>query len=451
VKDYQASEDLEGVADMFKKWNDRRTFLKWMASTPLVASLADGFFPAPASAASSAGPTTKAGVTPEIYARIGARTIINGRGTYTYLSGSVELPGVREAMRAASFNYVNMYDLQTAAGAYLAKIAGTESGMVTSGSAGSMSAATAACLAGSDPVKIYQLPDTTGMKSEVIMIGSRNAFDSAIRLAGAKLVVVPAIDGLPAAINSKTAMIYNSSQRDDESIKNILAVSKPAGVPLLVDAAAGIPPFDNFSRFAKLGVDLYCFSGGKGMCGPQDSGILLGRKDLIEAARYNCAPWEGSVCRPMKVGKEEIMGVIAAVDYWAKADPNAQWKEWQHRAERMKDAVKDIPGLMSEIIVPPNSNSFPTLALTWDEQKFGLSVMECAAQLREGEPSIETLTPVNPSVVMNRLKDLNHPPHTADAPLRLQVASLTLQEGEDVIVGRRLSEVLTGALKKAGV
>jgi uncharacterized pyridoxal phosphate-dependent enzyme len=434
---------------MSKHSNDRRSFVKLMASTPLLASMAEGIFPAPAVAAPS-HPVSGVGVTPEIYARIGARVIINGRGTYTYLSGSVELPVVREAMRAASFNYVNMYDLQTAAGAYLAKIAGAESGMVTSGSAGSMSAATAACLAGSDPVKIYQLPDTTGMKSEVIMIGGRSAFDSAIRLAGAKLVVVPSVDGLQAAINSNTAMIYDASQRDDETIKKILAISKPAGVPLLVDAAAGIPPFENFSRFAKLGVDMYCFSGGKGMCGPQDSGILLGRKDLIEAARYNCAPWEGSVCRPMKVGKEEIMGIIAAVDYWSKADPNAQWHEWQQRADHMLAAVKDIPGLAAEIIVPPNSNSFPTLALTWDEKKFGLSVMECAAQLREGDPSIETLTPVNPSTVMNRLKDLNHPPRQGNAPLRLQVASLTLQPGEEVIVGRRLHEVLTGALKKAG-
>jgi L-seryl-tRNA(Ser) seleniumtransferase len=152
----------------------------------------------------------------------------------------------------------------------------------------------------------------------------------------------------------------------------------------------------------------------------------------------------------MKVGKEEIMGVIAAVDYWSKADPNAQWHEWQQRAERMKEAVKDIPGVTAEIIIPPNSNSFPTLAMTWDEKKFGLSVMECAGQLREGNPSIETLTPVNPSTVMSRLNDLNHPPRKGNAPLRLQVASLTLQPGEDVIVGRRLHEVLTGALKKAG-
>jgi hypothetical protein len=186
------------------------------------------------------------------------------------------------------------------------------------------------------------------------------------------------------------------------------------------------------------------------MCGPQDSGILLGRKDLIESARYNCAPWEGSICRPMKVGKEEIMGVIAAVDYWSKADPNAQFKEWQQRAERMQAAIKDIPGVATDIIVPPNSNSFPTLTITWDEKKFGMTVMQCAQQLREGEPSIETLTPVNPSVVMNRLNDLMNPPRRGDAPLRLQVASLTLQPGEDVIVGRRLHEVLTGALKKAG-
>ena len=432
--------------------SNRRTFVKWMASTPLLASLADGVFPESALAAptkmAQAGPV--AGVTPEGYRRIGARIIINGRGTYTYLSGSVELPVVREAMHAASYNFVNLYDLQAAAGAYLAKIAGTESAMVTSGSAGAISAATAACLAGSDPAKIYQLPDLTGMKSEVIMMGGRTAFDSAVRLCGPKLVIAKTIDELPSLINSKTAMIYNSSQRDDDSIKKILAISKPAGVPMLVDAAAGIPPFENFSHFNKLGVDLYCFSGGKGMCGPQDSGILLGRKDLIESARYNCAPWEGSICRPMKVGKEEIMGLIAAVDYWSKVDPNAQFKEWQARAEHMKNAVKDIPGVTAEIIIPPNSNSFPTLALTWDEKKFGLSVMAAAAQLRDGEPSIETLTPVNPSTVISRLTDLMHPPRRDGAPLRLQVASLTLQPGEDVIVGRRLHEVLSGALRKGG-
>ena len=157
---------------MSKHSNDRRAFVKGMAATPLLASLAQGFFPESAAAAThAAAAAPKAGVTPEVYARIGARTIINGRGTYTYLSGSVELPVVREAMHAASFNFVNLYDLQAAAGAYLAKIAGTESAMVTSGSAGAMSAATAACLAGSDPVKVYQLPDLTGMKSEVVMMG----------------------------------------------------------------------------------------------------------------------------------------------------------------------------------------------------------------------------------------------------------------------------------------
>lgn len=437
---------------MSKFSNDRRAFVKGMAATPLLASLAQGIFPesAVAAATHADAATPKAGVTPEVYARIGARTIINGRGTYTYLSGSVELPVVRDAMRAASFNYVNLFDLHAAAGAYLAKIAGAEAAQVTSGSAGAISAATAACLAGSDPVKIYQLPDLTGMKSEVIMMGARSAFDSAIRLCGAKLVVIKGVDDLAAAINPQTAMIYNSGQRDDDTIKKILAISKPAGVPMLVDAAAGIPPFENFSRFAKLGVDMYCFSGGKAMCGPQDSGILLGRKDLIEAARYNCAPWEGSICRPMKVGKEEIMGVIAAVDYWSKADPNAQMHEWQQRADRMLAAVKDIPGLTTDIIIPPNSNSFPTLVMTWDEKKFGMSVMECAQQLREGEPSIETLTPVNPSTVASRLNDLMHPPMRGGKPLSLQVASMTLQPGEDVIVGRRLHEVLTGALKKAG-
>jgi len=430
------------------KWNNRRSILKFLATAPLAATVSrSSVAEAAVAAAKAAGSKAAAG---DIYSSIGVRSLINARGTWTYLSGSLELPEVRRTMELASHHFVDMFELQESAGRYLAKMSGAESGMVTSGSAGAIAGACAACIAGSDPQRIYQLPDTTGMKNEVVMLGSRNPFDSAIRLTGAKIVVAPTVDDLESTLRTSTAMVYNTMFRDDENLMKALKMTKAAGVPMLVDHASGIPPFENFSRYAKLGVDLYCFSGGKGMCGPQDSGILLGRKDLIDAARYNSAPWEGAVCRAMKVGKEEIMGVLAAVMFWSKADLNAMNAEWRARVERIAKLVKTVPGVTTEITIPIGSNSFPTLSVMWDEKKFGMDVMQCAQQLREGEPRIEVLTPNNPSQVMSRMSDSDpNKPHWGHSDLRLQIISLTLQPGEDVIVGNRLRQVLDRARKQS--
>src|SRR5580700_6600371 len=288
--------------------NDRRSFLKLLAAAPLFATIASRSF------ASTVAATTARSSSADVYTRLGVRPLINARGTWTYLCGSLELPETRRSAAEASHYFVDLFELQAGAGRHLAKLSGAESGMVTSGSAGAMASATAACIAGADPKNIWQLPDTTGLKSEVVMLGGRSEFDNAIRLAGGKLVIAQTVDDLQSAITPQTAMVY-TTWRDDR-LESTLKITKAAGVPLLLDDAAGIPPFENFSRYAKIGVDLYCFSGGKGLCGPQCAGVLLGRKDLIEAARYNTSPWEGAVCRPMKVGKEEIMGCLTAVETW---------------------------------------------------------------------------------------------------------------------------------------
>ena len=252
-----------------------------------------------------------------------------------------------------------------------------------------MSQATAGCIAGTDPEKIWQLPDTTGMKHEVVMLGGRNAFDSALRLAGGKLVIAATLADLQGAITSQTALVYTTFR--DERVQDALKVTKAAGVPLLVDASSSVPPFENFTKFAKWGVDLYTVSGGKGLGGPQCSGVLLGRKDLIDAAMANSAPWEGAVCRAMKVGKEEIMGVLAAVEYWSKADLNALNKMWQARVERVAKLVETVPGVTTSIEIPVGSNSYPTLTINWDEAAFGMTVAQCVEEMRGGEPCIELL------------------------------------------------------------
>lgn len=377
-----------------------------------------------------------------IYTRLGVRPFINARGTWTYLSGSLELPQVRRAVEQASHYFVDMFELQSAAGKRLAELSGAESGMVTSGSAGAMAAATAACIAGTNPKNIWQLPDTTGLKDEVVMLGGRNGFDSALRLVGAKLILAEKLEDLQSAITSQTAMVY-TTWRDDR-LPNALKITRAKGVPLLLDDAAGIPPFENFARYAKMGVDLYCFSGGKGLCGPQCSGLLLGRKDLIDAALVNSSPWEGAVCRPMKVAKEEIMGVLAALEYWSQVDIAALNREWQNRVERIQKLVQAVPGVTGAITIPQDANSYPTLTVTWDEQKFGLTVAECDQQLREGEPRIEVLTNTNPSGV--RFLDKGDSKTSSSAsPNRLQIVSMTLQQGEDLIVGNRLRQILQEA------
>ena len=426
-------------------FSTRRTFFRTLTAIPLLAACAAEELAAKAKSALGKGSSA------DIYRRIGVRPLINARGTWTYLSGSLELPAVREAKQKAAMHFVDIFELQRAVGRRLAELSGAEAGLVTSGAAGAMAAATAACIAGTDPKKIWQLPDTTGLPNEVIMFGGRNAFDSAIRLAGARLVVTHTHEELRNAIGPKTAMIYTTAL--GERLEKALAIAKKAGVPLLLDDAAGIPPLENLRRYAKMGVDLYTFSGGKGLCGPQCAGLLLGRKDLIEAALANCSPWEGAVCRPMKVGKEEIMGMLAAVEAWLETDMDELYREWRRRVERIARLVETVEGVTTEIQIPEGGNRYPTLTVHWDEEAFGLTVAECVQQLRDGEPRIEVLSADNPSLVPAVREDTGRPKKAAAEPAarrdRLQIVSFTLQPGEDRIVGKRLRAILAAARKAA--
>ena len=423
----------------------RRSFMKLLAAAPLFATL--GTRRMTAAVTSTVRPMLKRSFSDNIYTRIGVRPLINARGTWTYLSGSLELPETRRATEEASHYFVDLFELQEGVGRHLAKLSGAESGLVTSGSAGAMALATAGCIAGTDPKNVWQLPDTTGLKSEIVMVGGRTEFDSAIRLAGGKLVLAETVADIQAAITPQTAMVY-TTWRDDR-LPTMVKICKAAGVPLLLDDAGGIPPYENFTRYAKMGVDLFCFSGGKGLSGPQCSGVLLGRKDLIEAAMANNNPWEGAVCRPLKVGKEEIMGILAALDYWSQADLNELNRDWQSRVERIQKLVQTVPGVTTSIKTPKDENSYPTLTVSWDEKRFNFTVPECDQQLRAGEPRIEVLTSTNPSGVLGRIKtnDPNRKPR--EHANHLQIISVTLQPGEDLIVGNRLRQILDKARKQA--
>lgn len=426
----------------------RRAFMKWVAAAPVFGTIAAR------STLQTLSAATRKSSSAEVYKRLGVRPFINARGTWTYLSGSLELPAVRQAMDDASQHFVDMFELQRAAGRKLAELSGAESGMVTSGAAGAMAAAAAACIAGSDPKNVWQLPDTTGLKDEVIMLGGRSAFDNAIRLTGAKLVLVYDHAELEHAINDRTAMVYTTWLGD--RLQKALEITKKARVPMLLDDAAGIPPIDNMMLYARMGIDLYCFSGGKGLRGPQCSGVMLGRKDLIEAALANCSPWEGAVCRSMKVGKEEIIGLLTAVEEWKKLDLAKLDKEWSARVGRIKKLVDTVPGVTSEIEIPQGGNRYPTLVVTWEEKAWNFSVADCDKELRAGEPRIEVLTASNPSLVPAVLEGRPRRPQQAsrkdpppERPNRLRIISMTLQEGEDLTVGQRLREILNAARKRA--
>jgi seryl-tRNA(Sec) selenium transferase len=274
------------------------------------------------------------------------------------------------------------------------------------------------------------------------MVGGRSVFDSAIRLTGAKLVLAESADQIANAITPNTVMIYTSSS--PEQLAKEIAVAKAHHVPIFMDAADGIPPVDKLQLFAKMGCDLYTFSGGKGLCGPQSSGLLLGRKDLIEAALANSNPWEGAVCRPMKVGKEEIMGCLAAVETWLKMDVPKLNKEWGVRVQRIATLVGTVPGVETKVFTP-EENQCPTLSISWDQQAWRYTTADCAKQLLEGTPGIAVLTEDNPSDV------LSQKPNAAKAPRKddkIQIVSMTLRPGEEIIVGKRLKELLTQARRQ---
>ncbi len=411
----------------------RREFMKWAAAIPLLAQVG----------VQEALGTGWAGVsrnsTDNIYTRLGVKPLINARGTWTYLSASLELPEVRAAQVEAAQHFVNIFDLQIAAGRRLAELTGAESGMITSGAAGAMAVGTAGCIAGTDPDRVWQLPNTDGLKDEVIMVGGRSVFDSAIRLTGAKLVLVDSAEQISRAVTHKTAMVYTTSQ--PEQLAKEIAASKKHKVPIFMDAADGIPPVNKLQLFAKMGCDLYTVSGGKGLCGPQSSGILLGRKDLIDAALANSNPWEGAVCRPMKVGKEEIMGCLAAVETWLKMDVGRLNKEWGARVQRIATLVETVPGVHTELFTP-EENQCPTLSISWDQKAWNYTTADCARELLEGTPGIAVLTEDNPSDVLSRNPAHRKPPPADD---KVQIVSMTLRPGEEIIIGQRIRQVLTQA------
>jgi L-seryl-tRNA(Ser) seleniumtransferase len=358
-----------------------------------------------------------------IYERLGVRTLINARGTYTYLSGSLMQPEVVEAMAEASRRFVDIRELEAAVGARLARLTGAESALVTAGAAAALTQGTAACVVGKDPESIKRLPDTHGLKDEaIIQKAHRNPYDQAIKQVGVKMVEVETLEEMKRAISPKTAMISYIVALEPQgkvSLEETLKIGKASRVPVFVDAAAELPPAENLTKFVKMGADLVAFSGGKGLRGPQTSGLLLGRRDLIEAAALNGCP-NHSIGRPMKVGKEEIVGLLRAVELYLERDHEAECRQWESQIEYLERALKGIPGVETGRVPKHIVNHVPRLYLKIDPNVAGMAQEDVIEKLSQGDPRIEVLT----------------------TPLGLTICANTLQSGEEEHIARRLREIL---------
>jgi len=331
----------------------------------------------------------------DYFKELGIRTFINAAGTYTSMTGSLMPKEVIDAINYGSLEYVNLDELQDKVGERIAELLECEYATVSSGCFGAMSIAMAGVMSGKDPKKIKQLPDTTGLRNEVILQESHTiGYAQALTNVGAKLVKVKTAEELENAINEKTAMLWflnANTDRGDIKWEEFVSLGKKHNIPTFIDCAADVPPVDNLFKFTRIGFDMVAFSGGKGLRGPQSAGLLLGKKEYIEAARLHTPPRGETIGRGMKVNKEEVLGMLAALELYLSKDHQAEWKMWEDQIDLISESAKSVSGVETTIHVPPHANHVPSLKIRWDQSKVNISPDNVRKILREGSPSIETV------------------------------------------------------------
>jgi uncharacterized pyridoxal phosphate-dependent enzyme len=408
-------------------WN-RRTFIGSLAA---LASALTVPFKGAFAAASPQKPTTITGFgrTGNPYEELGLQTVINAEGTMTVLGGSLPHPELEAVMAMAGRHFVPIADLEVAAGnriAQMLKLPDGYTALVTSGAAAAMQSGLAGILTGDNEAFIRQIPDLTGMKSEVIIQKThRNPFDHQLRTTGIKLVEIETREQLHRAVNERTAMMHFSNFANaagqikvDEWVK----LARQYNIPCMNDAAADTPPVSHLWDYANMGYDLITFSGGKAIRGPQCAGLLIGRKDLVAWALLNNSPHEDTLGRSQKVGKEEIIGMIKALEMYLNEDHDALEKEWQNRLQLVSREITKIPGVSTSFFTPDVANHVPHMRITWDETKVKITAQEVSKTLRSSKPSI----------VIGGGE--GHP--------GLGMNSFMLQPGEAEIVAQQLSRIM---------
>ena len=376
----------------------------------------------------TAGPQARAAApNPDVYTRIGVRPFINCTATLTINGGSLTFPEVIAAMEQAAHFHVDLDELMERTSARLAELLHVEWALVTAGTAAALTHATAACLVGTDPEKIQRLPNLEGLKDEVIVPReSRNAYDHAIRTLGVKIVEVSNPEELRKAIGPHTAMIEllgNYFGKADFDLKDVAPIAKERGIPILVDAAADYLIVPN--PYLALGADLVAYSGGKVIRGPQGAGMLVGRKDLVRAAWANSAPHH-AFGRALKVTKEEIIGMLTAVEVWRGGrDIEADFREWNRWYAEITERVTKVEGISATVIPPVRGGPFPTLRVSWDMRKFDITAGQIGRKMLEGDPRIMTQASGDGNSFLIR--------------------PVAMKPGEHLIVAQRLLQVITSA------
>jgi L-seryl-tRNA(Ser) seleniumtransferase len=380
------------------------------------------------------GPAAVAAVAPErdFFKELGIRVFINAAGTYTFMTASLMPPEVVEAIRVSARQFAILDDVQDKVGEQIARICKAEAAMVTAGCWSAIVLGMAGILTGMDDKKVVALPflEGTGMKSEVIVQKTHAAgYHMALTHTGVKIVTVETTEELRKAVNEKTACLwFLNREAPAGAIKHEewLKLGKEFGIPTMIDIAADVPPVENLWRFNDMGFDLVCISGGKAMQGPQSAGILMGKKNLIAAARLSAPPRSG-IARGHKVNKEEIIGMYAALDRYVKMDHAREWVAWEQKIALVSAQVKKVSGVKTEVVVPPVANHVPALKISWDPNVTMLTAEALGKRMREGSPSIE--------IVSWEEKE------------SVKITVFMLKAGEDEIVGRRLREELEKASK----
>jgi len=407
----------------------RRDLIKYISITPLAGASMVGGIPT-ANAAVETTPLVST-MKRDLFDELGVRTFINAAGTYTAMTASLMRPATVEAIRQASHKFCMLDDLQDKVGERLAQITKAESVVVTSGAFSALTLGMAGILTGLDPAKIKALPklEGTDMKTEVICQKSHAiGYNQALTNTGVKIIMIETVDELKNAINKNTAsMHFLHVQSDKGQIQHEewVAIGKKYGIPTSIDIAADVPPVSNLWRFNEMGFDFVAISGGKALRGPQSAGLLMGKKDLIKAARLSMPPRGETIGRGMKVNKEEILGMLVAVEEFVKIDHDAEALIFLERIKKIQEAAESVQGVSTTISTPTLGNVTPTLNITFDYNKISKTGEQLRLDLRNGNPSIESVGG----------KD------------NIGMTAWSLQEGEDKIVAKRLKEVLLNAYK----
>lgn len=395
----------------------RRDLLKYASMLPIGTGVTAGLIPTKAFAKT---PAPKR----DILKELGIRTFVNAAGTYTAMTASLMHDEVVETIKQGAKKFAMLDEVQDKVGEKIAELCHAEAATVTAGCWSALVLGTAGVLTGMDMKKVAQLPDVTGMKAEVIVQKGHNiGYVHALTNTGAIIVEIETVQELEKSINEKTAMMWflnTYAPMGKIQHEEWVAIAKKHKIPTMIDMAADVPPVSNLWKYNDLGFDLVCISGGKAMCGPQSAGILMGKKELIAAARLSAPPRGGNIGRGMKVNKEEILGMYVALEKYINQDHDAEWKMWESKIDTIATSVNSIEGVTTEVSVPPIANHTPLLFINWDESKVKTSNKDLMLKLRNGSPSIEVMangTGINITVFM-------------------------LQEGEEKIVAKRVREEL---------